>query len=35
MIMAGLVIFVIVVGAMMSTYLVYVEDVLHQLAPHI
>ena len=35
LIMAGLVIFVIVVGAMMSTYLVYVEDVLHQLAPHI
>jgi flagellar biosynthetic protein FliR len=35
LIMAGLVIFVIVVGTMMSTYLVYVEDVLHQLAPHI
>jgi len=34
-IMVGLVIFVLVIGAMMTTYLVYVEDVLHQLAPHV
>jgi flagellar biosynthesis protein FliR len=34
-IMVGLVIFVLVIGAMMSTYLVYVEDVLHQIAPHV
>jgi flagellar biosynthesis protein FliR len=34
-IMAGLVILILVVGAMMTTFLVYVEDVLHQLAPHV
>jgi flagellar biosynthesis protein FliR len=33
-ILAGLTIFVFVIGAMMTTYLVYVEDVLHDLAPH-
>jgi flagellar biosynthesis protein FliR len=34
-IMAGLIILILVVGAMMTTFLVYVEDVLHQLAPHV
>jgi flagellar biosynthesis protein FliR len=33
-ILAGLMIFVFVIGAMMTTYLIYVEDVLHDLAPH-
>jgi flagellar biosynthetic protein FliR len=33
-ILAGLVILMLVLAAMMTTYLVYVEDVLHQLAPH-
>jgi flagellar biosynthesis protein FliR len=34
-IMIGLIILMLVLGAMMTTYLVYVEDVLHQIAPHI
>ena len=33
-IMVGLIIFVLVLGAMMTTYLGSIEDVLHQLAPH-
>jgi flagellar biosynthesis protein FliR len=34
-IMMGLIVLIFVVGAMMTTFLVYVEDVLHQLAPHV
>jgi len=34
-ILAGLIILVLVIGAMMTTYLVYVEGVLHALAPHV
>jgi flagellar biosynthesis protein FliR len=34
-IMIGLIILMLVLGAMMMTYLAYVEDVLHQIAPHI
>jgi flagellar biosynthetic protein FliR len=34
-IMIGLVIFMLVLGAMMTTYLVYFEDALHQIAPHV
>jgi flagellar biosynthesis protein FliR len=33
-ILGGLLILLIVVGAMMTTYLAYVEDVVHELAPH-
>jgi flagellar biosynthesis protein FliR len=33
-ILGGLLILFFVIGAMMTTYLVYVEDVLHDLAPH-
>jgi flagellar biosynthesis protein FliR len=34
-IMMGLIVLIFFVGAMMTTFLVYVEDVLHQLAPHV
>jgi flagellar biosynthetic protein FliR len=33
-IMIGLIFLMLVLGAMMMTYLAYVEDVLHQIAPH-